>query len=339
MKKIIYFLATIFAIAFTSCSDQDEIDIKYQTNIKIVPSNVISSFSGYSIGGKTYGLDMYEDENGKAELRITALLYDDSGKLVQKSESLLNDYSSDYSVSYTLDEGKEYTLIAISSSIQKIGSKIDEAYEIYNENELSKLQIKQNYKSSYYSNWTILGVAKCEVTSGNDISLNLKPATAMCILHYNSIHTYDSTGVTQFAFIYHGNDLLNIKDGNFIYSSTAAENGNFADFLDVTQNEGQNIVDIINIFPVENMNYFGRLWIGENYGDFEDISGQGKGNTNIAAGSTYNIYIDCALLDISITQTRESYSQESYVKDEINSNNKLKPEFSTVKEKVINLSK
>lgn len=329
----------MFAVAFTSCSDQDEIDIKYQTNIKIVPSNVISSFSGYSIGGKTYGLDMYEDENGKAELRITALLYDESGELVQKSESLLNDYSSDYSVSYTLDEEKEYTLIAISSSIQKVGSKIDEAYEIYNENELSKLQIKQSYKSSYYSNWTILGVGKCEVISGKDISLNLKPATAMCILHYNSIHTYDSTGLTEFAFIYHGNDLLNIKDGSFIYSSTAAENGNFGNFLDVTQNEGHNIVDIINIFPAENMNYFGRLWIGENYSDFEDISGRGKGTTNIAPGNTYNIYIDCALLDISIAQTRESNTQESYRKEEIISNNKLKVEFSPIKDKTTNLLK
>lgn len=338
MKKLIYFIVTLLVVTFSSCSDQEEIDIKYQTNIKIIPSNVISSFSGYSIGGKTYGLDMYEDDNGKAELRITALLYDEAGYLVQKSESLLSDYSRDYSVSCILDEGKKYTLVAISSSIQKINSQIDEAYQISNENELSKLQLKQNDASSYYSNWTILGIAKCEVTSGNDVSVNLEPATAMCILHYNSIHAYDSAGVTQFAFIYHGNDILNIKDGNFAYSSTSAENGNLGDILDVTQNKGQNIVDIINIFPVERMNYFGRLWVGENYSDFEDISGQGKGTTSIVPGNTYNVNVDCSLLDISILPTRGYRSQESY-KGEAISNYRSRTQYSTTKVNVINLLK
>ena len=102
MKKYFLLVVSAVALAFTSCSDSEEIDIKYQVNVTVDPSSVKSAFHGYSVNDKTYGLNM--DETSK--LLITSLIYDNSGNLVEKKESLVNDYSSSAKYSLKIKEGE-----------------------------------------------------------------------------------------------------------------------------------------------------------------------------------------------------------------------------------------
>ena len=84
MKKYFLLVVSAVALAFTSCSDSEEIDIKYQVNVTVDPSTVKSAFHGYSVNDETYGLNM--DETSK--LLITSLIYDNSGNLVSEDISV-----------------------------------------------------------------------------------------------------------------------------------------------------------------------------------------------------------------------------------------------------------
>ena len=57
MKKYFLLVVSAVALAFTSCSDSEEIDIKYQVNVTVDPSTVKSAFHGYSVNDETYGLN------------------------------------------------------------------------------------------------------------------------------------------------------------------------------------------------------------------------------------------------------------------------------------------
>ena len=50
MKKYILLVVSAVALAFTSCSDKEEIAINYQVNFTISPETVISDFQEYNSG-------------------------------------------------------------------------------------------------------------------------------------------------------------------------------------------------------------------------------------------------------------------------------------------------
>lgn len=300
MRKYILYLATLM-MALTSCTDSEEVDIKYQINVTIDPSTVLKPFHGFRIGGETYGLDMYSDEDGAAKLRIASFVYDETGKLVEKYETVINDYTSNVKFSFLAKEDIKYTIVSISNSIYEHGTFL-ESYTISNENNLSKLSIQQQHYDgtncsgqSFYSNWSILGLSAQTVDiNHHDYVINLQPITSMVEINYSSIHAWDEYAVDTYVIQYKSNTMVSFDSTTPLYT-TGLSNGtvNYSD-LDVTENPGNaTISSIINILPCQDMEYNGLLFQGGERIDFVNVNENGAGKIDITSGEEYEINVDC----------------------------------------------
>lgn len=186
--KTVACLAMLFIVF--ACANEP-IQIQKQVVVTVSPSQVLDNFVPY----KSEHKEMDNDTDlGKAKLRITALLYDESGRLIKKNESLLNDYNSDYTFSVAIAPEQEYTLLCFSSSI--FGSLEEpelESYEFSGVENLSTLKVTQLNEFSFSSNWTVLGTSTNELYSvDDDVQIYLSPATSFVYLYWRDIHANDS---------------------------------------------------------------------------------------------------------------------------------------------------
>lgn len=327
MKKYFLLAVSAVALAFTSCSDREEIDIQYQVNVTVDPSTVISEFHGYYTNGETYGLNM--DKGCK--LLITSLIYDNSGNLVEKKESLVNDYSSSAKYSLNMKEGEEYTVVAITYSVDQIYDV--DSYLIENENRLDKLTITSEFKNgdSYYSNWSMLGIATKTINSENiENIINVKPASSIVVLFYHDIHSFDEYGVDCHWIAYKNNVQANFASGNLGYGSTLAVNSGYLHTLDVTANpNSKNIFVMLNLLPTSGMKVWAGFSLGEiniTYSDFLDLAeldpSLGEGVIDIESGKEYSFDIYCGDCTISLgSLTRAATGTQMVLSNDIEKGN------------------
>lgn len=327
MKKYILLVVSAIALAFTSCSDSEEVDIKYQVDLVVNPSTVLEPFHGFRIGGQNYGLDMYDKSDGKANLRISTYIYDSNGNKVDAYENLVSDYSSKVNIPISIGDKEKYTIVSISSSILgTLHSPTAESFTISAVENLSTLSISQQSLNgicsgiSFGTNWSVLGAAIKTITSADrgTVDINLKPITSMVKISYNNIHAWDEYAVDTYAVQYKNNSTVTFSGNQFMFS-TALPNGqfNYSD-LDVTRNSDNNIAEIINILPCERMEYNGLLLIGTNRIDFVEVNANGTGTVNIQSGLEYECKINCAEWAIEFTQentTRVAKSEPAMLKN------------------------
>lgn len=326
MKNYILLVVSAVALAFTSCSDSEEIDIKYQVNVTVDPSTVKSAFHGYSVNGETYGLNM--DETSK--LLITSLIYDNSGNLVEKKESLVNDYSSSAKYSLNMKEGEEYTVVAITYSVDQTND-ID-SYLIENENRLDKLTVTAEIRNgnSFYSNWSMLGIATKTINSNTkDNIINVKPASSIVVLVYHNIHAFDEVGVDTHWIAYKNNVQAKFDTGNLGFGAISAVNSGWVHNLDVTENpNSNNIFEILNLLPTPGMTVWAGFSVGENdftYSDFLEFSEMdpslGQGVIDIEAGKEYKFDVYCGDCAITLGNlTRSATGAQSVLSNKTNKN-------------------
>lgn len=301
MKKITYALFAIVCGIFTSCTDSEEIEILKEVTVTIQPSGVVSSFAGFNAGD----LDMYSDEDGMSKLRISAFVYDEEGKLVVEKSTLLKDYSADYTFTLNaLDLKKKYQILVVSNAIQGTLEKPSyQSYSLSNTSDMNKLTVFQEFENSFYSSWSVLGLGKQEIIPSENTNylIKLQPGSAMFIHYWEDIHAFDSYNVDSYRFVFHNNDQV-MYNSNWTYTTTLSNNNNNAIYVDVTQNPSHSIYEIINILPNPSMHYFGRVFIGEEYIDFQDASSKGQGSVNVVAGATYEVNFDCSTWSIDVNK-------------------------------------
>jgi hypothetical protein len=327
MKKYILLVVSAIALAFTSCSDSEEIEIKYQVNVTVDPSTVKSAFHGYLANGVTYGLNM--DETSK--LLITTLIYDNSGILIDKKESLVNDYNTNVKYSLNMKDEEEFTVVAITFSVDNTHNV--SSYLIENENQLDKLTITSKYPNgnSFYSSWSMLGlVAKTINPENRENVINVKPASSIVVLTYNNIHFFDENGVDKHWIAYKNNIQAKFENGNFEYKATSAVNSGWVHSLDVTEEpNSNNIFVMLNLLPTPNMAVWAGFSVGERnipYSDFLDYCELdptlGEGSINIEAGKEYRFDVfcsDCTIKLGNLTRSSAAASQ-SILSNEVNKN-------------------
>lgn len=209
IRQYIKAAASIMVLLLLFGCTNEPIQIQKQVKVTISPANVLAGFQPYD----SQEQEMSDDADyGKAKLRITALLYDEDGKLVEKKEGLLNDYNSDYSCSFTTATDQKYTLLCFSSSIH--GSLEDpdlESYEFTGIDYLANLKVSQWSEDSYYSNWSVLGSADVEIsTESTEYHVDLRPSTAFVYMIFRNIHAKDDVGAPS-------------EDCSGIYSASATD--------------------------------------------------------------------------------------------------------------------
>ena len=114
MKKIILgFLALI--ATFASCTDQEDIEIAYQSNLSITASHIFDSYTTvlgdeFNMKGTNYG-DWY--------LNLHAFIYDNNGLLIKKVDEQYSELTNMLNIDLDLLPGS-YSIVAIAELLEHI---------------------------------------------------------------------------------------------------------------------------------------------------------------------------------------------------------------------------
>lgn len=170
MKKILFAIVALFAMLFSSCSN-DDIDVSVSTVVKKY---------NLTLNIRTQGLyDEFNITPGMANLirgnysslGVTSFIYNEAGDFVDKKESTqktLNVITQDFG---ELEEGK-YTVVTIQTLVKdQTGKPSNITYE--NPQKLSTLQIKQNANILYDGN--VVGVCTTEIHLNNAENITVTP--------------------------------------------------------------------------------------------------------------------------------------------------------------------
>ena len=320
MKKYILLAVSAIVLAFTSCTDGEEIDIKYQVDVTINPSTVKSAFHGYFAQNETYGLDMYEG----AELLISAYIYDNNGLYLDKKEFFVEDYTSKANFSLVIPEDEKYTIVCITHSVLKSSELSSYKIENYDER-IEDLKISSNFPNgnSYYSNWSMLGLEVRDIQfNENNVVVDVSPASSLVVVRYMNIHAWDEFGIDRHQLQYSNNDYVSFANKLPEFKTNLTGNSAYTASVDVTENpQANNIFEIFYLLPTKELLLEGAMFSGENksfYSNWRQTIGEdpsyGYTRTEVKAGCEYVFKLDCGNLAVSVEQLNASKS----IKTDIN---------------------
>lgn len=196
MKRILLILAGIAMM--TSCNDNLEVGITYQLTATIDNLNVVKDLKDLD------NTDLFP--NGTIDVsgykvRVSYLIYNAAGELVDEDIQLVDDFSKTVTVTSNLEAG-EYTLVACADIVESSsnGSISWEPWNFGNKSSLRDIKITDaGYKGGYYK---ALGVKKSAVTieKSETVQLTTEPAGGLITFLFNNINH------NQVAFINYGWD-------------------------------------------------------------------------------------------------------------------------------------
>lgn len=192
MNKYIAILIGVLVtvLSFSSCTDQDDVEMSYDAGITITAANLFSNF-------QTVGHPNDFEMDGNQILCLTALIYDENGKLVDKYEEEFNSLSSSLNLKPTLANGK-YKIISIASFKDVKGGN---CWDIENIDQLEYLTITNTIK--FNGVFTTIGVNDKDFeVNGKGVSLqiDIKPITSLISMFYwNNNLNSTTVGYTPLA--------------------------------------------------------------------------------------------------------------------------------------------
>ena len=226
MKKIILgFLALI--ATFVSCTDQDDIELTYKTEVGITAAHIFDDYEQFQMGDFDMSTDGWK-------LNLLVLVYDVNGYLVDKSEKLCNSLSETLSYAPSLTPG-EYTVISIADFRDGLGGEGYKFWNIENESNIQDLSITEN--DSYFPVvFETLGIdiQKIEITNASkSIVADIKPVTSLVHV-YMSDKDYSGWGIdgySRFSVLTDGYFIKALKAKNHIRFENGALSFNYSEQL------------------------------------------------------------------------------------------------------------
>lgn len=191
MKKILLGLLVLMT-TFVSCTDQEDIEITYESKMSITAAHIFDDYEQFQVGD----FDMFKDG---WKLNLLVLVYDENGKLVDKAEKLCNSLSESLNYAPYLAPGN-YTLVSIADFRDGLGGAGYKFWNIKNESNIQDLSITEN--DSYFPVvFETLGidVQKIEITNASkSIMADIKPVTSLVHV-YMSDKDYSGWGVDGYS--------------------------------------------------------------------------------------------------------------------------------------------
>ena len=215
MKKILLGLLVLMT-TIVSCTDNEneDIDIEYQAEVGITAAHIFDDYEQFQIGDFDMSIDGWK-------LNLSVRVYDESGKLVDKTETLCNSLSETLNYAPYLAPG-EYTVVSIADFREGLGGTEYKFWNIENESNIQDLSITEN--DSYYPVvFETLGidVQKIEITnSSKSIIADIKPVTSLVHV-YMSDKDYSGWGLDGYS------RFVALSDGYFIKALKAKDNVRF----------------------------------------------------------------------------------------------------------------
>lgn len=175
MKKILLgFLVLMTTII--SCTDHENIEIAYQTDMSITASHIFDSFT--TVLGDEF--IMKGTNNGDWDLNLHAFIYDNNGILVQKVEEQYPNLTSTMNFDIDLLPGRYY-VVAIAEFTGTFAGQDYKFWNISNEENLTDLNIIES-ETICNSPFETLGITSKEFEIGDrteNIIIDVKPVTGL----------------------------------------------------------------------------------------------------------------------------------------------------------------
>ena len=213
MKKILLGLLVLMT-TIVSCTDQEDIEITYQSEMGITAAHIFDDYEQFQVGD----FDMSKDG---WKLNLQVLVYDESGKLVDKTEKLCNSLSESLTYAPYLAPGN-YTVVSIADFRDGLGGAGYKFWNIENESNIQDLSITEN--DSYFPVvFETLGidVQNIEITNASkSIVADIKPVTSLVHV-YMSDKDYSGWGIDGYS------RFCVLSDGYFIKALKAKNNVRF----------------------------------------------------------------------------------------------------------------
>lgn len=210
MKKTLLGLL-VLVTTFASCTDQEDIEIAYKSAIGITAAHIFDDYEQFQDGDFNMSKDGWK-------LHLSALVYDENGKLVDKSEKLCDNISESLIYAPHLTPGN-YTVVSIADFRDGLGGNGYKFWNIENETKIQDLSITEN--DSYFPVvFETLGIDVQKVTITNEtksISADIKPTTSLVHV-YMSDKDYSGWGIDGYS------RFSVLSDGYFIKANKAKNN-------------------------------------------------------------------------------------------------------------------
>lgn len=219
MKKILLGLITLVA-TIVSCTDQEDIEIAYKSGIGITAAHIFDNYEQYQEGD-------FEMSQDGWKLNLSVFVYDENGKLVDKSEQLCDNISESLIYTPHLTPGN-YTVISVADFREGLGGNGYRFWNIENETNIQDLSITEN-DDVYPVVFETLGldIQNINVTNSTvSINADIKPITSL-------IHIYENNDDHSGAGIEGYSRYVPVCAGYFIKSNkfknmVKVENGSFS---------------------------------------------------------------------------------------------------------------
>ena len=317
MKKYFLLVVSAVALAFTSCSDSEEIDIKYQANITVAVDKLMEPFQERSAGD-------FDIQEGMS-IRIQSYVYDANGILVQSCVSSVNDYSKTVSYSAVLENGI-YKVVSIADFIA--GNANNPTNSWWNVTGINNINTLKVTAGEYHGTWTweTLGavVNEFEVSEqSSEIKVSVKPATALIqvVFDYFDVVNGDGNGVSMYVpfcsevFIHSKTQYDIISEFNsptFNYSSSASQKESYNIMYDSpmeTVNDGyKRNIGYRALLPQESKTFYWDITMIRPDGTSDELSSDYTPALDIKAGKQYELYLYLDALQLFFEEVGTSRS-------------------------------
>lgn len=177
MNKYITMLIGVLVtmLSFSSCTDQDDIEISYGTTMTVSASHIFDSFQ--AVQTNDFNLSNYSGW----EVELSSYIYDDAGNLVDETSQSSNNLSNPLNHELKLLPGR-YKAVSIARFGKQEGADLSFYWEIKNNSSLSTLTIEEAEEAYMQFTFETLGVIVTEISIDNkpqDINIEIPPVTGL----------------------------------------------------------------------------------------------------------------------------------------------------------------
>lgn len=193
MKKILFCLLALVATV-VSCTDKEDIEIAYQTELKVSASKIFDSFQPV----QSTDFDLMSGWN----VNLRSFVYDETGSLVAKYQEHFSDLKGSLICNISLKPGK-YTIVSVANFEGSLNNEDFHYWDVSGESDISTLTVTED---SHVLTWVYetlgMDITELEVKDmTSSVTIDIKPITALVQVegHYNDITGYGYNGYSMYT--------------------------------------------------------------------------------------------------------------------------------------------
>lgn len=303
MKKLVrtLFAATsilMMALFALSCTNEP-IEMERSVEITIMPEGTLAPFSAVKDR-----LEMYNRDDGTAKVRLTILMYDEKGDLIESKETLLKNFNENYTFNVMTPSNGNSRIVCYASCILGTLNNVKyEAYTITGKDCIQTITIRQNNYNNFFSSWNLLGYGEYLISenASNYVNITMEPLVAFVRLGYVIPSTLPDVDA-EYLIRFENNDIMKYNGAISSYDTSLAEGkvnydelstSSIAEYL-IEKPGLKYIYTDCTFFPNTNMYYDGK------YLELDETITAQYSFAEIKSGKVYTINLYCESMACTI---------------------------------------